>query len=64
MSESGGISRMGTVAGSGEDAPQLGIGMLGYAFMCNAHTNAFLSIPPHDVSAGRHSAPDRARRPQ
>jgi predicted dehydrogenase len=45
MSEAGGISRMGTVAGSGEDAPQLGIGMLGYAFMCNAHTNAFLSIP-------------------
>ena len=45
MSEAGGISRMGAVAGGDAEAPELGIGMLGTAFMCNAHTNAFLSIP-------------------
>lgn len=45
MSEAGGISRMGTVAAGDEDAPRPGIGLLGYAFMCNAHSNAFLSIP-------------------
>ncbi len=45
MSEAGGISRMGAVAGGDVDAPELGIGLLGTAFMCNAHTNAFLSIP-------------------
>ncbi len=45
MSEAGGISRMGAVAGSDAEAPELGIGLLGTAFMCNAHTNAFLSIP-------------------
>lgn len=45
MSEAGGISRMGAVAGGETEAPEIGIGMLGTAFMCNAHTNAFLSIP-------------------
>jgi len=45
MSEAGGISRMGAVAGGDAEAPELGIGLLGTAFMCNAHTNAFLSIP-------------------
>lgn len=45
MSEAGGISRMGAVAGGDAAAPELGIGLLGMAFMCNAHTNAFLSIP-------------------
>ena len=45
MSEAGGISRMGAVAGGDAAAPELGIGLLGTAFMCNAHTNAFLSIP-------------------
>ncbi len=45
MSEAGGISRMGAVAGGDVEAPELGIGLLGTAFMCNAHTNAFLSIP-------------------
>ena len=27
------------------EAPELGIGMLGYAFMGKAHTNAFKTIP-------------------
>jgi len=30
---------------SGEDTPHVGIGMLGYAFMGKAHTNAFKKIP-------------------
>ncbi|MCY3979527.1 MAG: Gfo/Idh/MocA family oxidoreductase [Chloroflexi bacterium] len=31
--------------GTGAEAPELGIGMLGYAFMGKAHTNAFKKIP-------------------
>ena len=31
--------------GSVDDAPEIGIGMLGYAFMGKAHTNAFKKIP-------------------
>ena len=31
--------------GSAGDAPEIGIGMLGYAFMGKAHTNAFKKIP-------------------
>ena len=36
-----------SMAGSGSDveAPEIGIGMLGYAFMGKAHTNAFKKIP-------------------
>ena len=32
-------------SGSDADAPEIGIGMLGYAFMGKAHTNAFKKIP-------------------
>ena len=32
-------------AGSDVEAPEIGIGMLGYAFMGKAHTNAFKKIP-------------------
>ncbi len=32
-------------SGSAEDAPELGIGMIGYAFMGKAHSNAFKKIP-------------------
>jgi predicted dehydrogenase len=33
------------VSGSIDDAPEVGIGMLGYAFMGKAHSNAFRTIP-------------------
>ena len=36
-----------TMAGpkAGKEAPEIGIGMLGYAFMGKAHTNAYKKIP-------------------
>jgi len=34
-----------TAAGAGKPIPEVGIGMLGYAFMGKAHTNAFKTIP-------------------
>lgn len=34
-----------TTAGSDKPIPEIGIGMLGYAFMGKAHTNAFKTIP-------------------
>jgi predicted dehydrogenase len=44
MSDERGFTRM--AAGAAEDqAPTLGIGMLGYAFMGKAHANAFRTIP-------------------
>ncbi len=33
------------VSGSIDDAPEIGVGMLGYAFMGKAHSNAFRTIP-------------------
>ncbi len=33
------------VTGSIDDAPEIGVGMLGYAFMGKAHSNAFKTIP-------------------
>ncbi|HVO40392.1 MAG TPA: Gfo/Idh/MocA family oxidoreductase [Spirochaetia bacterium] len=44
MSEKTGFS---TMAGprAGKEAPEIGIGMLGYAFMGKAHTNAYKKIP-------------------
>ncbi len=45
MSEQGtGFTSMAAARAEGE-APQIGIGMLGYAFMGKAHTNAFKKIP-------------------
>jgi predicted dehydrogenase len=43
MSEQSFTAMAGTIAES--DAPEIGIGMLGYAFMGKAHTNAFKTIP-------------------
>jgi predicted dehydrogenase len=42
--KSGGFTSMAGARASG-DAPSLGIGILGYAFMGKAHTNAFKTIP-------------------
>ena len=39
-----------------DDIPVIGVGMLGYAFMGKAHSNAFRTIPYHDVSAARDPA--------
>lgn len=44
MSEGGGFTSMAD-ARAENDAPVLGIGMLGYAFMGKAHSNAFKKIP-------------------
>ena len=44
MSEGGGFTSMADARAEG-DAPVLGIGMLGYAFMGKAHSNAFKTIP-------------------
>jgi predicted dehydrogenase len=44
MSEGSGFTSMADARASG-DAPEIGIGMLGYAFMGKAHSNAFLKIP-------------------
>ena len=34
-----------TTAGFDKPIPEIGIGMLGYAFMGKAHTNAFKTLP-------------------
>jgi predicted dehydrogenase len=39
-----GIGATPDVAGAG-DIPEIGVGMLGYAFMGKAHSNAFKKIP-------------------
>ena len=44
MSDSGGFTTMAGAKAEGE-APQVGIGMLGYAFMGKAHSNAYKKIP-------------------
>jgi predicted dehydrogenase len=44
VSEQVGFLTMGA-ARSGAEAPEVGIGMLGYAFMGKAHTNAYKKIP-------------------
>jgi predicted dehydrogenase len=44
MSESGGFTTMAG-ARAEKEAPQIGVGMLGYAFMGKAHTNAFKKLP-------------------
>ena len=44
MSEQVGFLTMGSAA-SGGPVPEIGIGMLGYAFMGKAHSNAFRTIP-------------------
>ena len=44
MSEKSGFTTMAGEAVEGE-APEVGVGMLGYAFMGKAHSNAFKTIP-------------------
>ncbi len=44
MSDSGGFTTMAGARAAGE-APQIGVGMLGYAFMGKAHSNAYKKIP-------------------
>jgi predicted dehydrogenase len=44
MSEKTGFTTMAKAAAEGE-APEIGVGMLGYEFMGKAHTNAFKTIP-------------------
>lgn len=44
MSEGGGFTSMADARAEG-DAPVIGVGMLGYAFMGKAHSNAFKKIP-------------------
>ncbi|MFN2283640.1 MAG: Gfo/Idh/MocA family protein, partial [Anaerolineae bacterium] len=44
MSDSGGFTTMAGAKAKGE-APQVGVGMLGYAFMGKAHSNAYKTIP-------------------
>ena len=44
MSEGSSFSSMASAAAEGE-APEVGVGMLGYAFMGKAHANAYKTIP-------------------
>lgn len=44
MSEGSGFTSMADARATG-DAPEVGVGMLGYAFMGKAHSNAMLTIP-------------------
>ena len=44
MSEGGGFTSMAAARSEGE-APEVGVGMLGYAFMGKAHSNALKTIP-------------------
>ncbi|MCC6166711.1 MAG: Gfo/Idh/MocA family oxidoreductase [Caldilineaceae bacterium] len=44
MSEGSGFTSMADARSAGE-APEVGVGMLGYAFMGKAHSNAFRTIP-------------------
>ncbi len=44
MSERSGFVTMGESGASSQDVPTLGVGMLGYAFMGKAHTNAYKTL--------------------
>ena len=44
MSEGSGFTSMADARSTG-DVPEVGVGMLGYAFMGKAHSNAFIKIP-------------------
>ena len=44
MAEGGGFTTMAG-AKAEQEAPKVGVGMLGYAFMGKAHTNALKKIP-------------------
>ena len=44
MSEGAGFTTMAADKAAG-DIPEIGVGMLGYAFMGKSHTNAYKTIP-------------------
>ena len=60
--EQTGIGAKPPVAAVGE-IDEIGIGMLGYAFMGKAHSNAFRKIAVHDVAAAAHAEARRDRGP-
>jgi predicted dehydrogenase len=45
MSDQVGFVTMGNARGPEGEIPEIGVGMLGYAFMGKAHTNAFIKMP-------------------
>ena len=45
MANDVGFTTMGAVSGPSEDAPTIGIGMIGYAFMGKAHSNGYKKLP-------------------
>lgn len=45
MGKEVGFVRMGEVEGAPKEIKEIGVGMLGYAFMGKAHTNAFIKMP-------------------
>ena len=67
MSSSGGIG-VRLTSGGGTDAAEIGVGMLGYAFMGKAHANAYRTLPymawppPLCAAAGLDRGPRRGGR--
>jgi len=67
MSERSGFVTMGESGASSQDVPTLGVGMLGYAFMGKAHTNAYKTLdyiytpPPAHPRLVAIAGRDRAR---
>jgi len=67
MSERSGFVTMGESGASSQEAPTLGVGMLGYAFMGKAHTNAYKTLdyiytpPPAHPRLVAIAGRDRAR---
>jgi len=67
MSERSGFVTMGESGSSSQDVPTLGVGMLGYAFMGKAHTNAYKTLdyiytpPPAHPRLVAIAGRDRAR---
>jgi len=67
MSERSGFVTMGESGSSNQDVPTLGVGMLGYAFMGKAHTNAYKTLdyiytpPPAHPRLVAIAGRDRAR---
>jgi len=67
MSECSGFVTMGESGSSSQDVPTLGVGMLGYAFMGKAHTNAYKTLdyiytpPPAHPRLVAIAGRDRAR---
>ena len=60
------MSGIGAAPGevAGGNIPEIGVGMLGYAFMGKAHSNAFRKIAVHDLAAAARPAARLHRRTQ